>query len=328
MTYLFGNAQHQGARQAQQDAFAFTNPFDDAFAAHAGFAALVADGMGGLVDGDLAARAALTAFAAAYHAKPAGEPVAGALWRALEQANAAVCALQRDLGTTLVAAVLHDASLHWISVGDSGLFLFRDAKLWQVNTPHVYARELDAMVQQGRLSAEAAGRDPQREALTSHLGMHPLPAVDRGVIELAPGDVVMAASDGLFKFLPVAEIEARLAGAGSLQQQCDALVEAVIAQGHPSQDNVTVVALAAREEVALPVALPAPSRRPLAVAAAALIVSLMAGSWLLWRCCASPPVPLPVARPTLLKPTPPEFADTDLPPDPEPDPRAQKELAP
>lgn len=130
MTHAFGNAQHIGARSSQQDAFGFSNPNETEFVAHGGLLAVLADGMGGLSHGDLASRAALAAFLAAYRQKTPQESVSAALVRSLAAANSAVCDLAArhnasgDLGTTLVAAVLHEQGLEWISVGDSALFLF------------------------------------------------------------------------------------------------------------------------------------------------------------------------------------------------------------
>ena len=90
MNYSFGNAQHIGARSSQQDAFGFSNPFEAEFVAHAGLLAVLADGMGGLAHGDLASRAALAAFLAAYRAKTPAESVRDALKRSLAAAKHSV----------------------------------------------------------------------------------------------------------------------------------------------------------------------------------------------------------------------------------------------
>ena len=46
-----GNAQHQGARETQQDSFGFSDLDDRPFVAHAGLLGVVADGMGGMAHG-------------------------------------------------------------------------------------------------------------------------------------------------------------------------------------------------------------------------------------------------------------------------------------
>ncbi len=305
MTYAFGNAQHIGARSSQQDSFGFSNPNEPEFVAHGGLLAVLADGMGGLSHGDLASRAALAAFLAAYRQKPPAESVAAALRRSLEAANAAVCELAAchnasgDLGTTLVAAVLHEQGLEWISVGDSALFLFHSGTFTALNTPHTYGKDLDARVAAGQLSAEAALADPQRESLTSFLGVAPLTHVDCSVRSLAmpATDCVVLASDGLFKTLTEAEMSAAMRG--TPQDRCDALVGAVVRKQAQHQDNVTVLAVGAA--TARPVALP-PTVRITAMVSSGrtfhvvlavgvlLTAALVAGTWFN-ACCQLPPLP-------------------------------------
>ena len=249
MRFAIGNAQHPGRRHGQQDAFAFSNPNDEAFVKHAGLLAILADGMGGLAHGDLASRTACDAFLRAYREKTAQETVEDALRRALQKSNEAVCALAErlsgsDLGTTLVAAALvpDGGRLVWISVGDSGLFLLRDGRLQMLAMPHTFAADLDQYAATGAISKRDALENPQRDALTSHLGMKELPHIDENSMALAADDRALLASDGLFKTLLGPEMEA--AFQPDLQKSCDALVANTLAKEMPHQDNVTVLAVA------------------------------------------------------------------------------------
>src|SRR5579871_5655494 len=139
MRFLPANAQHIGDRHSQQDSFGFGDPDDRAFTSHGGFVALVCDGMGGMEFGDAASRAAAHAFLDSYKTKTAAESIPGALQRSTRAANDAVVTLAHEyglsegMGTTLVAAVLLDASLYYVSVGDSGLFLRRNGSLKMLN---------------------------------------------------------------------------------------------------------------------------------------------------------------------------------------------------
>jgi protein phosphatase len=306
--YAFGNAQHIGLREQQQDSFGFSDPNDEPFCAHAGFLAVVADGMGGMQHGDLASRSAVRAFLQAYQRKHADESIADALWRSLQEASSSVAAIQASLaggdesGTTLTAAVLHEEHLHWISVGDSGLFLYREGEWTQLNTPHVYARELAARVQAGEMTAEQAANDPQREALTSYLGGE-MGDVDRTVrpFPLQAGDVVLLASDGLFKTLDFGEMSGAMMG--SLQERCEALIRRTLAKGLPAQDNVTAVALARKEPflgvAAAPAGMPARQvverrawRRPTGLRVVVFLMAMAAmAAGYYWRlhCCSPPP---------------------------------------
>ena len=245
-----GNAQHQGARDSQQDSFGFSNLEDRAFTGHAGCLGVVADGMGGMAHGGAASATAVQVILREYGAKSAEETIQDALDRAVKRANEAVVAMAeaagvpREVGTTLAAAVVHGAEMHWISVGDSRVYLCRRGRLTQVTVDHVYAAELDARLADGEISADRAETDPDRDALTSHLGQATLGAVDRSVtpLPLLEGDRIVVCSDGIYRALSPAEIAGALSGAP--QDVCEALVSRIVAKQLAKQDNMTVIVLA------------------------------------------------------------------------------------
>lgn len=299
MTYSFGNAQSIGQRQTQEDAFGFSDPGDAAFVAHAGFLAVLADGMGGLAHGDLAGRSAIRAFLDAYSQKTPAETIPDALARALVAANLAVLAAavqigQADhLGTTLVAAILLGNEAYWISIGDSALFHLRGGEVTQYNRPHVYSIDLDARVLAGELAADHALADPQREALTSYLGMSTPPLVDGNLrpMRIADTDILLLASDGLFKTLPPAQFPPC---SGTLQDHCERLVAAALDVQAPSQDNITVIGLC--RQLAPPVIetppVIAPPKRPwLSWVAIVVFIAAAAGAifWIAQREAANHP---------------------------------------
>jgi protein phosphatase len=264
-----GNAQHHGAREYQQDCFAFSDLDNQTFAAHGGILGVVADGMGGLAHGGEAAAAAVTTFLERYESKPPGESIANALADALDDANAAVLRLARsrggvgNVGATLVAAVIHDGQLHWTSVGDSRIYLVRGGRLAQLTQDHIYGVDLDQRAAAGILRREDAEAHPDREALTSHLGQRRLSLVERSVepLPLAEGDRVLLCSDGLYRALSPEEIAPHLAR--DPQRGCEALIDRVLQKQLRSQDNVTAVALAFGGELdPMPATRPAHRRAP------------------------------------------------------------------
>lgn len=287
MRFLPGNAQHIGARHSQQDSFGFADPEDREFTAHGGFLAIVCDGMGGMEYGDAASRTAVRAFLDAYQRKTPAETIPDALERSVREANAQVVGLAHSLGmaegigTTLVAAALHDHSLYYISVGDSGVFLCSRGQCRTLNKPHIFANVLDAAVARGSLSREDADSHPERESLTSFIGTEKLEEIDRNVepLPLNDGDTVLLASDGMFKVLDANEIAMSLEGPP--QGWPEALVSRTIAKKREYQDNVTVVSvtLEAENRAALPrtvVLNQAPPRVAAPVAPAAPVVHDMA----------------------------------------------------
>ncbi len=255
MRFLPANAQHIGSRHSQQDWFGFGDPDNRDFVAHGGFLAVVCDGMGGMEFGDAASRTATRAFLDAYQEKTPAETIPAALERSVRVANQAVVALAQSyglsdgMGTTLVAAAFHDSAMHYISVGDSGLFLLRGGNLQTVNHPHVFANLLDAAVARGTLSAADAETHPERESLTSFIGAENLEEIDASAepIPLAPGDAVLLASDGLFKTLSNDEMLACMNG--NPLNWPEALVTQTIAKKREHQDNVTVLSVTVESEV-------------------------------------------------------------------------------
>jgi len=238
-----------GRRTEQEDSFGFSDPTNHDFMAHSGLLAVVADGIGGLAHGAEASRIAVQSFLDVYSAKDREEPVAQALRRALEAADRAVfgfaesVGLQKDVGSTLVATAFTAEGLHWISIGDSAIHLFRRPKLTRLNHPHALAARLEQMVERGEISADAARIDPDRDALTSYVGTGGLVEVDAGAqaLTLASGDLVVLCSDGLFRALAPDDIAAAIDSAPDGQAACDSLIRQALDRNLPHQDNVTVL---------------------------------------------------------------------------------------
>lgn len=253
MIVLPGNCQHIGARSSQQDAFGFSDKDDLAFVAHGGVLAVVADGMGGMAHGGEASHMAVRAFLQSYMVKSADETVPKALRRALDEANQAVISLayqadEENVGTTLVAAVIHGNALHWVSIGDSRLYLWRDRQLTQLSADHIYANDLDRDAANGNISREDAENHPERRSLTSYLGLTPLDLIDHNPqhFPLFGGDRLLLCSDGLY----VALVESEIAPLFNLdsQQTAEDMVALVLAKNRPGQDNLTVAILACESD--------------------------------------------------------------------------------
>ena len=249
-----GNAQGIGARPYQEDAFGFSNWEDAGFLQRSGLLAVVADGMGGLEQGNAASNAAVRAFIGAYEGKTPNESTPEGLLRALHEANRAVLGVARkagaegNVGTTLVAVVVHEGALHWVSVGDSRIYLARGGQLAQLTEDHVYASHLAREVARGAISKDEAESHPEREALTSFVGLRDLEEIERSTkaFPLQPGDFVLLCSDGVYKNMTDAEVAGPLQG--DPQTASENLVQAVLAKQDRHQDNLTVVVLAYRQQ--------------------------------------------------------------------------------
>jgi protein phosphatase len=215
---------------------------EDAYLLHAPLYG-VADGMGGHVAGDVASRTAVETIEA--HADGVTPEDLPELVRA---ANRAIRELaERDpalhgMGTTCTLVLIDGSTAHLAHVGDSRAYLLRGDDLTQVTEDHTLVQR---MVREGRISQEEAGHHPQRNIITRSLGVDDDVQVDTFTLELAPGDRLLLASDGLTSMVGTDQIKALLADGDDPQAQADALVEAANAAG--GEDNITVVVLHAIE---------------------------------------------------------------------------------
>lgn len=244
------SAHHVGARDRQEDYFSLVTDTSPEFGEHGGQLLIVCDGMGSHARGDASSVLATQSFRDAYLAKTPEEGVPTALRRALTEANDAVRAFAeqnevqgRPMGTTLLAAVVGDGGLFWLSVGDSDLYIFRKGGLFKLNRAHTYGEVLTERFYSGEISEVEAAEDPQWDALTSFVGQNQIEAIDARLkpFELQTGDRILLATDGLTRFLCDTAIAAELEDRHDAEASCNSLVGKVLESKHPQQDNITVI---------------------------------------------------------------------------------------
>lgn len=213
---------------------------------------MLADGMGGYAMGKEAGILAVETMVSAYAIHSPLTSVPKALGRSLQLANKAVyeLALKNDLewnvGSTLIAAVIASGKLNWISAGDSRVYLYRSGVLVSLTRDHVYANRLYEQVLAGTLSIEEAESHPERHLLTSYLGIPSMTEIDANQTPLAllAGDYVLLCSDGIHDDLSEELLE--VAFKFSPQAAADYILQYVLAQQRPYQDNATIILLAYR----------------------------------------------------------------------------------
>lgn len=237
-----GTASIIGSRKSQQDAVF-------GYASGGCAMGIVCDGMGGLCGGEVASRVALESLADAWFAQPDVSDIPDFFRRE------AVCADQKvyeqenadgkrlHAGTTIVAVIIKNGALHWLSVGDSKLYFIRGKEILSLNVEHNYRMELNTLLRQGRMTAQQYEAEEYRaEALTSYLGIGNLSMMDISAkpYPLKNGDVILLASDGLYRSLNEEEILAIVTkNSRNMQQAAEALTGAV--KGIKKQDNTSVV---------------------------------------------------------------------------------------
>lgn len=239
-------AHWQGSRQEQQDACGV-------FCSGSLLLGAVADGMGGLAQGALAAQAAIDACAREAGTLTQRPLEFDALQAALLRVNRAVhdasCAGNAPhggagantplSGTTLVAAAVQQGSLRLMWSGDSRAYLWRRGKLIALTFDHNYRRQLMALVAEGVISQEQARMHPKGGHLTGYLGLRELRdySISGTSTAVARGDVLLLCTDGLYRTLGESGLRKYLSL--DAEKAAGGLINAVVRANLPSQDNAT-----------------------------------------------------------------------------------------
>ena len=251
MQINFYQGQHIGQREEQQDAPGnlVLSPRHKLY--------VLADGMGGQHGGQIAGKTVVAAFLGYFQQHGLHEAEQD-LRQALQQANQALAdTLRRQpelegMGTTVIAVVVDetDNRYSYISVGDSPLYSYNQGSLRRINANHAFAEDLKRMIAAGEISSEAAERHPARHAVTSAVMGKDIAHIDCASGTLAPGELLLLASDGV-QTLSDEEIGQTLAAAsGSLEDKVNALLTVVQARQHPHQDNTSLILVQASAEQA------------------------------------------------------------------------------
>lgn len=250
LSFDIAGAQIDGARDYQEDAFLITHLGDQA--GQSGSLLIVADGMGGHAAGNVASNMAVQTFNKCVTAKFPASDLAEVLRGAVEEANHSIAETVREtaalkgMGCTLVAAVVKDARVHWVSVGDSHLYLVRGGEVQKKNADHSYGGFLDRMAAQGTPVEAESGFS--RNMLMSALTGEDIADVDcppDGLV-LEPGDRVVIASDGL-DTLSQGQIVEYCEQAETARSCVEMMLEAVEEADLPKQDNTTIIVVAVAE---------------------------------------------------------------------------------
>ena len=200
---------------------------------------VVADGMGGAQAGEVASGLAVDTLA---EMPPDDDRVEEELTEAISEANRRIHGKAQDdrdlagMGTTLTAAFVHDGKVTIGHVGDSRAYRRRGGELVQLTDDHSLVAELE---RHGKITAAEARVHPQRSMILRALGIGPEVEVDTYSFTGEPDDVFLLCSDGLCGLVHDQVIGEVLAGAGSLDEAGQELVELANLSGGP--DNITAV---------------------------------------------------------------------------------------
>lgn len=204
---------------------------------------VLADGMGGHPEGEVAAQIAIQTVSAMFQrqAKPTLKDVQEFLSTALLGAHHQILryGTTKDMldtpRTTLVIAVVQDGRASWIHCGDSRLYLVRGGELLMRTRDHSYLELRNAAI--------AGLERVNRNVLFTCLGSPTKPLYDvAGPVLLEQGDRILLCSDGLWGALDDETI-ARQLGRQTVSNAVPDLVEDALRKAGDGSDNVTVVAM-------------------------------------------------------------------------------------
>lgn len=210
---------------------------------------IVADGMGGHEDGEIASRLAAVTVGEAIAAGIKSLPVSAAEIKdlaseAIEKANQVVwnasgsAEQTRRMGATIVVAIISPPAAYILHAGDSRIYLIRDNALTRLTQDDSWVAQL---VASGVISAEDAPKNKLAHVITKAIGQDTPVEATFATLTLIPGDCLLLCCDGLWNMVDDEHILQEALHAPDLQALVEALINAANTAG--GKDNISVVAI-------------------------------------------------------------------------------------
>lgn len=200
---------------------------------------VVADGMGGHSEGEVASRMIVDSLRQYRRTTQLGANVRQITQR-LRAVNSALLhragpGSSRIIGSTVAVFLAdhHHGVCLW--AGDSRVYRYRDKTLKQLTLDHNHAENL----MEDGMPAEQIVLHPGAQALTRAVGSEDTLDLESRILELKQGDIYLLCSDGLTKEVTDREIADILAASHSLFQSMHTLKD--LALQRAGRDNVTIL---------------------------------------------------------------------------------------
>lgn len=239
LSVAIGNAQIIGTREKQDDSFATSiMPY--------GVMAIVADGIGGYINGNLASKIAVETYLDEFERRNATDNISYYFQTSAVLSNGRI----RDEfgeakgGTTAVAVVLAEGKMYWTSVGDSNIAVIRNRRLIEINRKENVKNWLEDQYLAGAINKEAAMGGPMDKRLVNYLGYDGFKKAsesDRPIL-LKKKDQILIYSDGV-EVIGQIELENIMSRKGTAQKKAEMIMEAIENKKVNSKDNSTIIIL-------------------------------------------------------------------------------------
>lgn len=211
---------------------------------------LVFDGMGGHSDGAKAAEIGLQVIRDLFTSSslPIFDPQ-GFLYMAMARAHDEVVRIGVNLAVdfrpraTCAVCLIQENGSWWGHIGDSRIYQMREGRLKTRSRDHSH---VEILIQEGAITEAEALDHPMRNFVECCIGGD-APVPDMSITRkqpLAPGDVLLACSDGLWSGMTDEEIaDMATRPANSLADNLKALSMKALSVNAPYADNTTATAL-------------------------------------------------------------------------------------
>ncbi|MBM3909754.1 MAG: serine/threonine-protein phosphatase, partial [Firmicutes bacterium] len=140
----------------------------------------------------------------------------------------------KEMGTTLVIALIVNKDLIILNIGDSRVYLFEGQQLTQATEDQTY---VEYLFRQGKITEAQKANHPQRHVLLNALGLNTSVSYDVKIIPYT-GQTILVCSDGLYNNLTEGELSSIIRSKDTPQQKVDSLINLANANG--GNDNIAV----------------------------------------------------------------------------------------
>ena len=219
-----------------------------------GFFAL-ADGMGGHLAGEIAAKETIEHLSKKFHLlfaqRKSDNELIEEMREAIESANLWVYQMSRKsdeftgMGTTLCCLYWTNDSVIYAHVGDSRIYRFRDEKLDLLTEDHSLFAKWLAM---GKRAEECETPYPYKNVITRAIGTQLKANPEIVVASHQPNDLFLLCSDGLSDVIDAGEIKKVIEESPDLETIGERLIQMAKFKG--SHDNITVLLIQSEEHSA------------------------------------------------------------------------------
>ncbi|WP_033829268.1 Stp1/IreP family PP2C-type Ser/Thr phosphatase [Bacillus andreraoultii] len=207
--------------------------------------AVVADGMGGHLAGDVASRMTIELIQQLWETdQPKITTAENAIeWftNSIQMINEKIYHYANEnpeckgMGTTFVAALCTENFVTVAHIGDSRCYILNSHGFQQLTDDHSLVNEL---VKSGQISKEDAEHHPRKNVLLRALGTEPAVQIDTVTVELEVGDYIILCTDGLSNKVSDSEIKEVLKTEQDLAEKADRLIQ--MANDNGGEDNITL----------------------------------------------------------------------------------------